>query len=381
MQTKIWAGVLPSSRNEINLYRKARTGARAFTSGLCFSDGGKVRVGGCLLRREALLVIIPQELGHKVNGFLRHQVLILRRDELLPRLLRVTAQDAIEVGVQFKIVSVKVVEQLFGAEDLGNLHELVVVVMAVEEGLLAEDHPGEHAAQTPHVEGIVVLLQIDEELRAFEVTRGNADVVLSAGVVELRQTPVDEAELPLLVVDHDVVGLHVAVHDAVGVAIIQRLEQLEDVVPDVVVRQGGVQDLEVGVVHVLEDEGGGLALRVADDVEELDDVGSAAHVLEDLDLALDLLLLDGLKDLDDALGVAPDVDSLEDLAVLAPPDLADHLVVLLVAPVHGEGFIVPVISGPMDVDIGIYSSPRHIDKRRCRRGPCYAAQQRRIPSR
>ena len=300
-------------------------------------------------------MIIPQELGYEVDGFLRHQVLILSRDELLPRFLRVTTQDAIEVGVQFKIVSVKVVEQLFSTEDLGNLYELVVIVMAVEEGLLAENHSGEHTAQTPHVKSIVVLLQIDEELRTLEITRGNADVVLPAGVVELRQTPVDEAELPLLVVDHDVVGLHVAVHDAVGVAVVQRLEQLEYIVPDVVVRQGGVQDLEVGVVHVLEDEGGGLALRVADDVEELDDVGTAAHVLEDLDLALDLLLLDRLQDLDDALGAAPDVDALEDFAVLAPPDLADHLVVLLVAPVHGEGFIVPVISGPVHVDIGIYS--------------------------
>ena len=106
---------------------------------------------------------------------------------------------------------------------------------------------------------------------------------------------------------------------------------------------------------MLKDEGGGLALRVADDVEELDDVGTAAHVLEDLDLALDLLLLDRLEDLDDALGVAPDVDALKDLTVFAPADLADYLIVLLVAPVHGKGLIVPVVSGPVDINIGIYS--------------------------
>lgn len=81
-------------------------------------------------------------------------LLILSRDELLPRLFGMTAQDAIKVGVQFKMVRVQIVEQLLGAQNLGNLHELVVVVMAVEEGLLAEDHSGEYAAQTPHVEGI-----------------------------------------------------------------------------------------------------------------------------------------------------------------------------------------------------------------------------------
>lgn len=312
-------------------------------------------MGGGLFRRETLLVIIPEELGNEVNGFLRHKVLIFSGNEFLPWLLRVTAQGAIEVRVQLKIIGIKVMEQLFGAKDLGDLHELVIVVVTVEEGLLPEDHSSEHAAQTPHVEGIVILLQIDEELGPLEVTRGNADVVLSAGVVELRQTPVDEAELPLLVVNHHVVRLDVAVHHAVGMAVVQRLEQLEYVVPDVVVRQGRVQDLEVGVVHVLEDERGGLALRVADDVEELDDVGTAAHVLEDLNLALDFFLLDGLEDLDDALGVAPDVDALKDLTVLAPTYLADYLVVLLVAPVHGKGLIVPVISGPMDVNISIYS--------------------------
>ena len=43
-----------------------------------------------------------------------------------------------------------------------------------------------------------------------------------------------------------------------------------------------------------------------------------------------LLLLDRLEDLDDALLVADDVDALEDLAILAAPDLAHHLIVVLV---------------------------------------------------
>jgi hypothetical protein len=56
-------------------------------------------------------------------------------------------------------------------------------------------------------------------------------------VVELRQAPVDEPELPVLVVDHDVVRLHVAVHDPVAVAVVQRLQQLVQVEADVVVGQ------------------------------------------------------------------------------------------------------------------------------------------------
>jgi hypothetical protein len=51
--------------------------------------------------------------------------------------------------------------------------------------------------------------------------------------------------------------------------------------------------------------------------------------LQDFELTLDLLLLDGLQDLDDAALVGDDVEPLKHLAVLAAPDLAHHLVVIL----------------------------------------------------
>lgn len=125
------------------------------------------------------------------------------------------------------------------------------------------------------------------------------------------------AYLAVLMVDHNVMRLHVAVHDAFAVAVVEGLEQLKDVVADVDVVELGVQAAEVGVVDVLEDERGRLALRVADDVEEGDDVGAAGEVLQDLDLALDLLLLDGLEDLDDAFLVVDDVDAFEHFGVFS----------------------------------------------------------------
>lgn len=54
--------------------------------------------------------------------------------------------------------------------------------------------------------------------------------------------------------------------------------------PDVVVGESRVEHLEVRVVDVLEHQAGRLALRVADHVQELDDVGAPAKVLQDLDL-------------------------------------------------------------------------------------------------
>ena len=174
-------------------------------------------------------------------------------------------------------------------------------------------------------------------------------------MIKLREAPVNKAQLPLLVVDHHVVRLDVAVHDAIRVTVVQRLQELEYVIPNVVVGQRGVQDFEVRVVHVLEDQARRLRLRVADDVEQLDDVRPAAHVLQYLYLAFDLLLLDGLQDLDHAFGVVRDVDPLEHLGVLPASNFAYDLIVLLIPPIHRQGLVVPVVSGTVDINIGVHS--------------------------
>ena len=54
-------------------------------------------------------------------------------------------------------------------------------------------------------------------------------------VIKLGQAPIDESEFAVFVIDHHVVRLDVAVHDAQAVAVVQRLQQLVQVEPDVVV--------------------------------------------------------------------------------------------------------------------------------------------------
>ena len=49
----------------------------------------------------------------------------------------------------------------------------------MEEGLLLKNHPGKHAAQGPEVEGIVVLLEVHQQLGPFEVARRHSHVVLT----------------------------------------------------------------------------------------------------------------------------------------------------------------------------------------------------------
>lgn len=59
-------------------------------------------------------------------------------------------------------------------------------------------------------------------------------------------------------------------------------------------------------------------LRIANNVEQRDDVRTASKVLQDFDFTLNFLLLDRLQDLDDAFLVVDDIDALEHLGVLAP---------------------------------------------------------------
>lgn len=54
----------------------------------------------------------------------------------------------------------------------------------------------------------------------------------------------------LLMVNHDIMGLYVPVHYALAVAIVQRLQQLIDVISNVVVLELGVQTPEIGVVDI-----------------------------------------------------------------------------------------------------------------------------------
>lgn len=65
----------------------------------------------------------------------------------------------------------------------------------MEEGFLAKDHRSEHSAQAPHVQAIVIFLEINQEFWTFEIARRDTDIVFRAGMIELCKTPIDEAQL------------------------------------------------------------------------------------------------------------------------------------------------------------------------------------------
>ena len=161
---------------------------------------------------DSLCVVVPQHVVQKIDGLLCHQRLVLVVYELIPRLFWVLAQDIVVVGIQSDIVLFNVSEKVISSKDFRNFHQLVVIVFALEEWLLLEDHTSEHASQGPYIEGVIISLEIDQQLRSLEISGRNSDVVLLLRVVEFGKTPIYQSKSLVVVVDHDIMRLHISMH-------------------------------------------------------------------------------------------------------------------------------------------------------------------------
>ncbi len=83
----------------------------------------------------------------------------------------------VEAWVEINVKPVQPHEEIVRSQHPGNLDQLVRVAVAMEEGLLSEDHRGEHGPEGPHIQRVVVLLEVHEQLGALEVSRGDSDVI------------------------------------------------------------------------------------------------------------------------------------------------------------------------------------------------------------
>lgn len=113
----------------------------------------------------------------------------------MPGLLREAPNNVVVLGIKLYLVLVQVVEEVIGAENLGDFHKLIRIALAVEKGLLPEYHGRKHCSETPHIQAVVVLLEINEQLGTLEVSTRHTYVILGSRVVEFCQSPVDKTEL------------------------------------------------------------------------------------------------------------------------------------------------------------------------------------------
>ena len=93
-------------------------------------------------------------------------------------------------------------------------------------------------------------------------------------MIELSQTPVNKSELAISMINHDVVGLYVAVHDAFWVAVVKSFEDFEHVVSNVVVSETLVQLAEVCItcVYKFSDNRGSFSQGISHNINQLHDI-------------------------------------------------------------------------------------------------------------
>jgi hypothetical protein len=191
------------------------------------------------------------------------------------------------VSIKSDIVLIHVGEEFISAEDLSDLNQLIIVILALEEGLLLEDHTCEHAPERPDVKRVIVSLQVNKELWPFEIPASYSNIVLLTRVIELSESPINKTQLAVLVVDHDVVGLNITMSNALLVAVVESSEDLKDIVSDVEVSEALIESTEVNItcVHVFHDQGWGLGHGISHYINQIDDVHSCFQSLQNLYLS------------------------------------------------------------------------------------------------
>lgn len=124
-------------------------------------------------------MIVDQHPLQQVEGFVRAQVLVFRVDELRPIFFRVAsiitarllAQLVIEHRVQLELVLLHVLHQLIRSQHLCDYHQLVVVVLSLEERLLLEDLSRLHSKFVPSRQTSLLNSRCPESSRSIRCPR------------------------------------------------------------------------------------------------------------------------------------------------------------------------------------------------------------------
>mgnify|MGYP000893972152 CR=1 FL=1 len=108
----------------------------------------------------------------------------------------------------------------------------------------------------------MVKLIINQKLGTLVVPGSHTHVILLVREVVVGKAPIDESQVTLLMVNHDVQGLDVSVHDAVRVGVLERLQNFEGIKSNVHRVELVVELLRLNVWDVFKDKARGLGRTV-----------------------------------------------------------------------------------------------------------------------
>jgi hypothetical protein len=118
----------------------------------------------------------------------------------------------------------------------------------------------------------VVLAVFHKEFRAFVISASDTYVILSVRLVKVSQSPVDNTEVSLLMVNNNIQGLDIAMHDPVAMSIVKGFQDFINIESDVQVVKSTRDLLGLDIRNIFEDKAGSLGALFTNHIVHADDV-------------------------------------------------------------------------------------------------------------
>jgi len=171
---------------------------------------------------------------------------------------------------EVELVSAKIFFKVVSSHYADNASHLVIVVTSLEEGVDVEKHSSESTSQRPDIKRVVVLAVFHQELRAFVISASDTYVILSVRLVKVSQSPVDNTEVSLLMVNNNIQGLDIAMHDSVAMGVVEGFQDFINIESDVQVVKSTRNLLGLDIRNIFEDKAGGLGALFTNHVVHAD---------------------------------------------------------------------------------------------------------------
>lgn len=147
---------------------------------------------------DSFSMVILKHSAQEIKCVFSTQSLVIGFDEFRPWLGSVLTYKFVIVIIKSHIILFQILEKSLSSEDLTNLYQLISVTITHEERLFFENlclwknyHRGKHSTCWPHIEGIIVVVVVNQQLWSFEISWGDSYVVVLSHMIKLCQSPID----------------------------------------------------------------------------------------------------------------------------------------------------------------------------------------------
>jgi len=115
----------------------------------------------CFCWRESSILVVHEHLVEEVNTVIGHSGVVVHVHERLEGNGFSILNQFDELFGHVQTVLSHVFLKVLSSHNVDDFDELVVVVSSLEEGIGLEHEAGHSTSDSPHVEGVVVLLVLD----------------------------------------------------------------------------------------------------------------------------------------------------------------------------------------------------------------------------